>query len=181
VGRLTARAPRQLDGAQADHVQTATPPRFLRVAFLERQLNRLMGALAARGLGPRYTYRLEVQGRSSGRTYTTPVNLLRRAGRPYLVAPRGWTQWVRNAMASGRVRLTRGRSTQEFAVRLVPEGERPPILKEYLERYRPAVQRYFEVKAGSPVEAFRAIASGFPVFELTESRDSRDAPGSRSR
>ena len=36
------------------------------------------------------------------------------------VAPRGWTQWVRNALATGRVRLVRGRSVQEFAVRLVP-------------------------------------------------------------
>jgi hypothetical protein len=35
------------------------------------------------------------------------------------------------------------------------------------------VQRYFEVKAGSPVETFRPLAAGFPVFELTEAGDGR--------
>jgi len=149
--------------------------RFLRVGILERQLNRLMGLLATRGLGPKYMYRLEVEGRKSGRRYTTPVNLMRRNGKPYLVAPRGWTQWVRNVMASGRVRLTRGRSTQEFAVRLVPEAERAPILKDYLERYRGAVQRYFDVPAGSPAAAFEPIADGFPVFELVPPSESSRA------
>ncbi len=140
--------------------------RFQRVGLVERQLNRLLGVLASRGLGPAYTYRLEVEGRKSGRRYSTPVNLMRRNGRPYLVAPRGWTQWVRNALAAGTVRLSRGRSVQEFGVRLVPEPDRPPILKDYLERYRGAVQRYFEVRAGSPVEAFEAIVADYPVLEL---------------
>jgi deazaflavin-dependent oxidoreductase (nitroreductase family) len=142
--------------------------RLLQVGLIERQLNRLIGVLASRGLGPKYTYRLEVEGRQSGRRYSTPVNLMRRNGRPYLVAPRGWTQWVRNAVASGRVRLSRGRSMQDFEVRLVPEPERAPILKDYLERYRGAVQRYFEVEAGSPVESFEPIVGGYPVFELFE-------------
>ena len=151
---------------------TSSSRRFLRVRFLERQLNRLAKMPMSRGLGPKYTYRLEVRGRKTGRLYTTPVNLMRRNGKPYLVAPRGWTQWVRNALATGRIRLTRGRSTQEFAVRMVPEADRPPILKDYLERYRPAVQRYFDVPAGSPVEAFERIVEDFPVFELTEAGES---------
>ena len=37
--------------------------RFLRVGFVERQANRLLDVLASRGLGPAYTYRLEVEGR----------------------------------------------------------------------------------------------------------------------
>jgi deazaflavin-dependent oxidoreductase (nitroreductase family) len=154
--------------------------RFQRVGFVERQLNRLLDVLASRGLGPAYTYRLEVEGRKSGRRYSTPVNLLRRNGRPYLVAPRGWTQWVRNAIATGRVRLVRGRSVQEFAVRLVPEAERPPILKDYLELYRGAVQRYFEVRAGSPVEAFKAIVEDYPVLELVPAGKLKDAAPPRS-
>lgn len=145
---------------------TVPPRRFLRTSGIERQLNRLLDVLASRGLAPTYMYRLEVEGRTSGKRYSTPVNLLHRGGRPYLVAPRGWTQWVKNALAAGRVRLARGRSVREYEVRLVPEPERPPILKDYLERYRSAVQRYFDVKAGSPVEAFAPIVEGYPVLEL---------------
>ena len=154
--------------------------RMVRVSFAERQLNRLLGILASRGLGPKHTYQLEVEGRRSGKRYSTPVNLMRRNGRPYLVAPRGWTQWVKNAIASGRVRLVRGRSEQEFEVRLVPVGERPPILKDYLERYRGAVQRYFDVKAGAPVEAFVPLAEDYPVLELVPAGESKGAPAARS-
>jgi len=149
--------------------------RFERVSFVERQLNRLIDVLENRGLGPAYTYRLEVEGRKSGRRYSTPVNLMRRNGRPYLVAPRGWTQWVRNALAAGKVRLCRGRSVQEFQVRLVPAAERPPILKDYLERYRSAVQRYFEIRAGAPVEDFKAIVEDYPVLELVPAGESNDS------
>jgi deazaflavin-dependent oxidoreductase (nitroreductase family) len=167
-------------GSEGEHrgadMVTGQPQRFVRVGFLERQLNRLMDVMANRGLGPAYTYRLEVVGRTSGRRYSTPVNLMRRSGRPYLVAPRGWTQWVRNALAAGRVRLCRGRSVVEFEVRLVPETDRAPILKDYLERYRGAVQRYFEVEAGAPVDAFKAIVADYPVLELVPAGESNAAP-----
>lgn len=147
----------------------------MRPGFVDRQANRLLDVLASRGLGPAYTYRLEVEGRKSGRRYSTPVNLMRRNGRPYLVAPRGWTEWVKNALAAGRIRLSRGRSVQEFEVRLVPEPERPPIIKDYLERYRGAVQRFFEVPAGSPVEAFEPLVEGYPVLELVPAGESNAA------
>jgi deazaflavin-dependent oxidoreductase (nitroreductase family) len=161
-------------------VNSGSQQRMLRVSFVERQLNRLLGFLAARGLGPAYTYQLEVVGRRTGKRYSTPVNLMRRNGRPYLVAPRGWTQWVKNALASGRVRLVRGRSMQEFEVRLVPASERPPLLKDYLERYRGAVQRYFEVPAGAKVEAFVPLAEGYPVLELVPAGESNGTTPARS-
>ena len=156
----------------------------------ERQLNRLLGdrspggacgAGPERSLGPAYQLEVEGSAQQRARRYSTPVNLMRRNGRPYLVAPRGWTQWVRNALAAGSVRLARGRSVQEFEVRLVPEPERPPILKDYLERYRGAVQRYFDVHAGSPVEAFEPIVADYPVLELVPAGESKDAaPPARS-
>ena len=49
----------------------------------------------------------------------------------------------------------------------VVREEKPAILKGYLEEYRRTVQRFFLVRAGSPVEAFREIADRHPVFELT--------------
>jgi len=48
---------------------------------------------------------LQVRGRKSGRVYSTPVNLLQVASKSYLIAPRGNTQWVRNAEASGEILL----------------------------------------------------------------------------
>jgi hypothetical protein len=44
------------------------------------------------GIGPSYFYQLEVTGRKSGRTYSTPVNIVERNGKRFLVAPRGETQ-----------------------------------------------------------------------------------------
>ena len=42
------------------------PQRFVPVGFVERQLNRLLDILASRGLGPAYTYRLEVEAAGAG-------------------------------------------------------------------------------------------------------------------
>src|SRR4030095_37960 len=167
------------EGEHAAELRSVVPPtprRFLRVGFVDRQANRLLDVLARRGMGADHTHRLEVEGRKSGKRYSTPVNLMRRNGRPYLVAPRGWTEWVKNALAAGRVRLSRGRSVQEFEVRLVPEPERPPILKDYLERYRGAVQRFFDVPAGSPVQAFEALVEDYPVLELVPAGESGAPP-----
>jgi hypothetical protein len=40
------------------------------------------------------------------------------------------------------------------------------LLKLYLDRFATTVQRYFSVKAGSGVTAFRDVAPNYPVFEL---------------
>ncbi len=82
------------------------------------------------------------------------------------MAPHGYTQWVRNAFASGSVSLKKGRWSEEFGVRLLSEDEKPEILKSYLDRYKLTVQRYFPVPADSPTEAFRPLTGDYPVFEL---------------
>ena len=76
---------------------------------------------------------------------------------------------MRNAEAAGSVDLKRGSARQTCKLRPIPENERPELLKIYLERYVAAVQRYFSVKAGSPVEAFRPAAAQYPVYELVAS------------
>jgi len=133
---------------------------------LEKFFNRALGILIGWGLGPGHIYLVEVRGRKTGKLYTTPVNPLDFNGKRYLVAPRGRTQWVRNAEAAGQVILRRGGNRQQLRVRALPESEKPPILKSYLDHYRREVQRYFPVAAESPLEAFVAISSGYPVFEL---------------
>jgi deazaflavin-dependent oxidoreductase (nitroreductase family) len=132
----------------------------------DRFFNRAFGFLIRIGIGLSHNYLLEVRGRKTGRTYSTPVNLLEHGGKEYLVAPRGHTQWVRNVMASGEASLVRGPSRTEVLLRPVPDEAKPDILAEYLNRYSKTVQRYFPVQAGSPVEAFQPLASRYPVFEV---------------
>lgn len=139
---------------------------FQKPSLIDRLFNRAFGFLVSLGLGFEHTYLLEVRGRKSGKLYSMPVDLLAEGGRQYLVAPRGYTQWVRNAEVAGEVRLRKGRRVQEFRLRALAEAERPPVLKAYLNRFRREVQRFFPVPAGSPVEAFVPLAPRYPAFEI---------------
>ncbi len=139
---------------------------FLKPSPIERFFNRVFGFAVGLGLAPRYNYLLEVRGRKSGRTFTTPINLLEFQGRRYLVASRGATQWVRNARVERRVWLRRGASRREYEAHEIADADKPALLKEFLDRYAIAVQRYFEIPKGSPQSEFAKIAATMPVFEL---------------
>jgi deazaflavin-dependent oxidoreductase (nitroreductase family) len=139
---------------------------FLKPSRIESLMNKTIGVMTRLGIGPAYIHLLEVQGRRSGKTYTTPVNLLELKGQRYLVGGRGHTGWSKNAAAAGVVTLRRGRRLQRFRVLPVVDGRKPEILKAYLQEYRGTVQRFFSVPADSPVDAFAGIANMHPVFEL---------------
>lgn len=143
-----------------------TPETFRAPTTGERIFNRAFGFLVGLGLAPRNFYLLEVRGRKSGKIYRTPIDLLDFQGKQYLVAPRGRTQWVRNAEAAGEIVLKRGNHRRTFRLRPIGVAERPPYLKAYLDRFKVQVQRYFPIPAGSPPEAFAAVAEDYPVFEL---------------
>jgi deazaflavin-dependent oxidoreductase (nitroreductase family) len=132
----------------------------------ERIFNRAFGVLVGLGLGLRHSYLLQVRGRTSGRTYATPVNVLELHGRRWLVAPRGRTQWVRNVEVAGEVVLRRGWRRQRVRVRPVADADKPEILAAYLDRFRFTVQRYFPVGAGAAPAEFVPVAVRYPVFEL---------------
>ncbi|HYA22968.1 MAG TPA: nitroreductase family deazaflavin-dependent oxidoreductase [Terriglobales bacterium] len=133
---------------------------------MERAFNRLYGCIVGLGLGFSYNYLLQVRGRKSGKLYSTPIDLLELNGKRYLVAPRGRTQWVRNAEAAGEVTLKKGRVEQRFRLRPLADTEKPEVLKAYLDRFKREVQRYFPVPAGSPPEAFRDLVQSYPASEL---------------
>ena len=145
----------------------ALPSTFREPTAIETFFNRSLGYLVGLGLGPAHIHLLEVRGRKSGRIYRTPVDLLEFQGKRYLVAPRGRTQWVRNAEVAGEVLLRRGRQGQKFGLRALDESEKLPVLKAYLDSFRSEVQRYFPISAGSPPEAFAEIGSSYPAFELS--------------
>lgn len=144
----------------------STLPAFRPPTAVERVFNRVFGFLVGIGLGFSHNYLLQVKGRKSGKIYSTPIDLLELDGRHFLVAPRGRTQWVRNAEAAGEVTLKNGSARRRFRLRPIPDNDKPPILKAYLDSFKKEVQRYFPVAAGSPVESFRELAESYPAFEL---------------
>jgi len=130
-------------------------PSFRTPSTGERVFNRIFGFAVGLGLGFPYNYLLQVRGRKSGKIYSTPIDLLELGGKRFLVAPRGHTQWVRNAEAAGEVTLKKGSKRLKLGLRALSDQEKPEILKAYLDQFRREVQRYFPVPAGSPAEAFR--------------------------
>jgi deazaflavin-dependent oxidoreductase (nitroreductase family) len=149
---------------------SAKARRFDAPSPFERIFSRLFGTLVGLGLGLPHNYLLQVRGRKSGSLYSTPVDVLERGGRRFLVAGRGETQWVRNARASGQVTLRKGRRAEACRLRALSDAEKPEVLKAYLDRFKMTVQRYFPIPAGSPVEHFAPVAAGYPVFELMSER-----------
>ena len=142
------------------------PPAFRAPSATERVFNRIFGFLVGLGLGFSHNHLLQVRGRKSGKIYSTPIDLLEIGGKRFLVAPRGHTQWVRNAEAAGEVTLKKGSKRQKFGLRALSDQEKPEILKAYLDQFRREVQSYFPVPAGSPAEAFRELVQSYPAFEL---------------
>jgi deazaflavin-dependent oxidoreductase (nitroreductase family) len=144
----------------------STLPEFRAPSAFERIFNRVFGFLVGLGLGFSYNYLLQVRGRKSGKLYSTPIDLLELGGKRFLVAPRGRTQWVRNAETAGEVTLKKGKTQQRFRLRPIPDADKPEILKAYLDNFKREVQTYFPLPAGSPLQAFGEIAERYPAFEL---------------
>lgn len=111
---------------------------------------------------------LEVRGRTSGQPRRTPVNLLTVDGVEYLVAPRGETQWVRNLRVAGEGVLLLGRRRHSFTSQEIATGDRGPILRAYLKRWKAEVGVFFDGVSDSSTDAeLDAIAPKRPVFRIT--------------
>jgi len=142
-------------------------PKTYRVTPIVMVVNLLPETLARLEIGPKSRYLLTVQGRKTGRSYTTPVTLVDHNDRRFLVAPYGEVNWVRNARVSRQVTLKRGRKVRQVGISDVPLSERAPILQKYL-RLEPVTQPYFEARADSPSGAFALEADQHPVFLIEE-------------
>jgi deazaflavin-dependent oxidoreductase (nitroreductase family) len=144
----------------SDHYQR--PGRFTNLV-----LNRAVAGLTRLGLSVWGSRLLRVRGRRSGEWRTTPVNLLTLDGKRYLVAPRGHTQWVRNLRAAGAGELVVGRRVEPFRAVEVADGEKEPILRAYLRRWKLEVGVFFAgVSDQSSPEELRRIAPDHPVFQI---------------
>jgi deazaflavin-dependent oxidoreductase (nitroreductase family) len=110
-----------------------------------------------------------VRGRKTGAPQSVPVNLLPLDGERYLVAPRGNTQWVRNARAAGEVELRVGRRVERVRLVEVPAADRVPVLRVYLQRWGWEVGRFVEGLTRKSTDAeLAAAAPGMPVFRLEQ-------------
>ncbi|MEV7081862.1 nitroreductase family deazaflavin-dependent oxidoreductase [Streptomyces sp. NPDC093516] len=139
--------------------------------FTRNVFNRLVAWLTRRGVSVWGSRVLAVRGRKSGQWRTTPVNVLTLDGRRYLVAPRGHVQWTHNMRAAGGGELYLGKNVDPFTATEVPDADKAPILRAYLERWKAEVGVFFDgVGPGSPEAELRRIAPDHPVFEITPAR-----------
>jgi deazaflavin-dependent oxidoreductase (nitroreductase family) len=164
--KIAAHHPAHQHPRRYNQLMATAPPVFREPTTVEKMFNRAFGFLVGLGLGFAHSYLLEVRGRKSGKLFSTPVDLLELRGKRFLVAPRGRTQWVRNAEAAGEISLKSGRTRLQFHLRPLTDAEKPEVLKTYLDRYKSEVQRFFPVPAGSPPAALAPIAASYPAFEL---------------
>ncbi|WP_040809020.1 nitroreductase/quinone reductase family protein [Nocardia concava] len=142
--------------------------RYIGPTGLDPYMNRFFNLLPKLGISVAGSRLLAVRGRKSGEWRTTMVNVLTTEdGRRYLVAPRGHTQWVRNLRVSGTGELRLGRKTEAFVANELPDEQKLPVLRAYLDRWGWEVGRFFEgiTKDSSDAELV-GIAPGFPVFAL---------------
>ena len=136
--------------------------------FTRNVFNRLVSGLTRAGVSVLGSRVLEHRGRTTGDLHRTPVNLLTYDGAQYLVSPRGETQWVRNVRhAGGHCVLILGRRRRITTLTEIPEAERTPILRAYLQRWKFEVGMFFDgVGPDSSDEEWAAVAGRHPVFAL---------------
>ena len=121
--------------------------------------------LTAHGISLYGSRVLVVRGRRSGEPRSNPVNLLELDGERYLVAPRGNTQWVRNARAAGVGELQLGKRVEAVELVELPADLRVPVLRVYLTKWGWEVGRFVEGLSKKSTDAeIAAVAPGMPVF-----------------
>jgi hypothetical protein len=136
--------------------------------FTRNVFNKIVQGLTRLGVSVWGSRVLEHRGRSSGKLFRTPVNLLDYQGAQYLVSPRGETQWVRNVRhADGHLVLILGRHRQLRTATEVPVADSVPILRSYLKRWKFEVGMFFDdIGPDSDDAEWAAEASRHPVFAL---------------
>jgi deazaflavin-dependent oxidoreductase (nitroreductase family) len=137
--------------------------------FTKNVFNPLVALVMRFGISVRGSRVLAVQGRKTGKWYSTPVNPLPFEGARYLVAPRGNTQWVRNIRVSHLGELRLGRKRETIHVVEVPDEQKVPLLRAYLKYWAWEVGQFFGgVGADAPEEDLRRIAPDHPVFRIVD-------------
>ncbi|TGZ19714.1 nitroreductase [Streptomyces sp. S816] len=147
---------------------SSSAPYYLKGSPLNVRLNSVIGWLARHGISLAGTAELSVKGRKSGAMQRVPVNPHTHEGGQYLVSARGHSQWVRNMRAANGGELRVGRTVRTFTAVELPDSEKLPVLRTYLEKWGWEVNQYFAgVTAASTDEEIIACAGDHPVFRIT--------------
>jgi len=102
---------------------------------------------------------LEVRGRRTGKLRRTPLKVLHVDGERYLVSLSGESGWVRNLRAQPHARLRFGRGVEDVVAIGLADGEKPPVVRAYLEAASRAETRDRLARAaGEQVPVFRLAA-----------------------
>jgi hypothetical protein len=133
---------------------------------LGRWVNRFASWWSALGLSPDVQVALEVRGRASGRTRSSPVVIATVGGTDYLVSILGpESGWVKNVEAAhGDAIIHHGRRKHVHLVPVPPE-ERAPVLQEYV-RVASSGRHHFPVPPAAPLSEFAAVAGRYPAYRI---------------
>ena len=135
--------------------------------FTTRVFNPIVAGLHKLGLSVQGSQTLAVRGRKSGEIRTNPVNPFEIEGRTYLLAPRGTTQWVRNLRVVGEGELRSGRKVRRFHATEVPDSDKLPVLRFYMDKWAWEVKGFLGIDADAPDEELQRIAPDHPAFIVT--------------
>lgn len=135
----------------------------------ERLAGTLIAWLVDRGVNLAGAQTLTVRGRTSGEPRRAPVNPIVVGDAEYLVAPRGNTQWSRNARVNPDAQLRRGRRVREVRLHEVTDADvKTTVIADYLRRWGWEVGRL--LPAGLTPDADTAVIRRYldelPVFEV---------------
>jgi deazaflavin-dependent oxidoreductase (nitroreductase family) len=134
--------------------------------FTSHVFNPLVAGLHRLGIGLQGSQTLAVRGRKSGEMRTNPVNPFELEGRSYILAPRGTTQWVRNLRVAGEGELRKGRKVRRFHATEVPDSEKLPLMRLYMEKWSWEVKGFLGIDADASDEEIRRILPDHPAFLL---------------
>jgi deazaflavin-dependent oxidoreductase (nitroreductase family) len=132
-----------------------------------RRLARTWAGVFSLGLAPARWVTLEVAGRKSGQPARYPLGMADLDRQWFLVSMLGERcSWVQNVRAAhGRVIIRHGRAVA-CTLAEVPAGDRPPVLKRYLQKV-PGARPHIPVSQDAQITEFAAIAPRYPVFLVT--------------
>jgi len=87
-------------------------------------------------------------------------------GTPWLVAPYGEVNWVKNLRRAGVAELRRGRQVRTFDAEEVGPDLAAPVIGQYIALV-PVTEAYWGVSSAATLEELRRESRQHPVFRLT--------------
>jgi deazaflavin-dependent oxidoreductase (nitroreductase family) len=135
--------------------------------FTRNIFNPLVAGLNRLGLGVQGSQTLAVRGRKSGEMRTNPVNPFELDGQTYILAPRGTTQWVRNLRVAREGELRKGGKARHFQATEVPDSEKLPLMRLYMDKWSWEVKGFLGIDAKAPDEEVERVLPDHPAFRLS--------------